>query len=138
MPASEVIFDTPIEFPQPDSSIWSPSNFTNDFRGPVTIRDALAASINVVAVKVGLRVGLETVAKYAHRMGITEVILPKRNAPDLDDVPDDEIVGLNIPTGIPLIYELEDDLTPIRSYYLGDQEAIKAAQAAVAAQGKAK
>ena len=71
MPASEVIFDTPIEFPQPDSSIWSPSNFTNDFRGPVTIRDALAASINVVAVKVGLRVGLETVAQYAHRMGIT-------------------------------------------------------------------
>jgi len=71
MPASEVIFDTPIEFPQPDSSIWSPSNFTNDFRGPITIRDALAASINVVAVKVGLRVGLETVAQYAHRMGIT-------------------------------------------------------------------
>jgi penicillin-binding protein 1A len=71
MPASEVIFDTPIEFPQPDGSIWSPSNFTNDFRGPVTIRDALAASINVVAVKVGLRVGLETVAQSAHRMGIT-------------------------------------------------------------------
>jgi penicillin-binding protein 1A len=71
MPASEVIFDTPIEFMQPDSSIWSPSNFTNDFRGPVTIRDALAASINVVAVKVGLRVGLETVAQYAHRMGVT-------------------------------------------------------------------
>ena len=71
IPASEVIFDTPIEFPQPDSSIWSPSNFTNDFKGPVTIRDALAASINVVAVKLGLRVGLETVAQYAHRMGIT-------------------------------------------------------------------
>ncbi len=74
MPASEIIFDTPIEFPQPDSSIWSPSNFTNDFKGPVTIRDALAASINVVAVKVGLRVGLETVAQYAHRMGITSRI----------------------------------------------------------------
>ena len=71
IPASEVIFDTPVEFPQPDSSIWSPSNFTNDFKGPVTIRDALAASINVVAVKLGLRVGLETVAQYAHRMGIT-------------------------------------------------------------------
>jgi penicillin-binding protein 1A len=71
IPASEVIFDTPIEFPQPDSSIWSPSNFTNDFKGPVTLRDALAASINVVAVKVGVRVGLETVAQYAHRMGIS-------------------------------------------------------------------
>ncbi len=56
----------------------------------------------------------------------------------LDDVPDDEIVGLNIPTGIPLVYELEDDLTSIRSYYLGDQEAVRAAQRAVAAQGKRK
>ena len=56
----------------------------------------------------------------------------------LDEVPDDEIVGLNIPTGIPLVYELNDDLTPIRSFYLGDEEAVKAAQAAVAAQGKAK
>jgi penicillin-binding protein 1A len=74
IPASEVIFDTPIEFPQPDSSIWSPRNFTNDFKGPVTIRDALAASINVVAVKLGVRVGLETVAQYAHRMGITTQI----------------------------------------------------------------
>ncbi len=56
----------------------------------------------------------------------------------LDNVPDDEIVGLNIPTGIPLVYELNDDLTPIRSFYLGDEDAVKAAQAAVAAQGKAK
>lgn len=74
IPASEVIFDTPIEFPQPDGSIWSPSNFTNDFKGPVTMRDALAASINVVAVKVGTRVGLETVAQYAHRMGISSEV----------------------------------------------------------------
>lgn len=56
----------------------------------------------------------------------------------LDNVPDDEIVKLNIPTGIPLVYELDDDLKPIKSYYLGDQEAIKAAQQAVANQGKAK
>ena len=54
----------------------------------------------------------------------------------LDNVSDDEIVGLNIPTGIPLVYELNDDLTPIRSFYLGDQEAIAAAQAAVAGRGK--
>jgi hypothetical protein len=40
----------------------------------------------------------------------------------LDDIPDDEIVGLNIPTGIPLVYELEDDLKPIRHYYVGDPE----------------
>jgi len=56
----------------------------------------------------------------------------------LDDVSDEEIVGLNIPTGIPLVYELDDELKPIRSYYLGDQEKLKAAQQAVANQGKAK
>ncbi len=54
----------------------------------------------------------------------------------LDHVPDDVIVGLNIPTGIPLVYELNDDLTPIRSYYLGDPEAVKKATQAVADQIK--
>jgi 2,3-bisphosphoglycerate-dependent phosphoglycerate mutase len=54
----------------------------------------------------------------------------------LDHVPDDEIVGLNIPTGIPLIYELNDDLTPIRSYYLGDPEAVARATQTVANQLK--
>jgi len=56
----------------------------------------------------------------------------------LDNISDDEIVGLNIPTGIPLVYELDDELKPVKSYYLGDPEAIKKAQEAVAAQGKAK
>lgn len=55
----------------------------------------------------------------------------------LDNISDEDIVGLNIPTGIPLVYELDDDLKPIRSYYLGDQEELKKAQAAVANQGKA-
>jgi 2,3-bisphosphoglycerate-dependent phosphoglycerate mutase len=55
----------------------------------------------------------------------------------LDNISDEDIVGLNIPTGIPLIYELDDDLKPIRSYYLGDQEELKKAQEAVAKQGKA-
>jgi len=54
----------------------------------------------------------------------------------LDKVSDAEIVGLNIPTGIPLVYELEDDLKPIRSYYLGDPEAVKRATQAVADQLK--
>lgn len=52
----------------------------------------------------------------------------------LDGIPDDEIVGLNIPTGIPLVYELTDDLMPVRHFYLGDEEAVKAATAAVASQ----
>jgi 2,3-bisphosphoglycerate-dependent phosphoglycerate mutase len=54
----------------------------------------------------------------------------------LDNVPEAEIVGLNIPTGIPLVYELKDDLKPIRSYYLGDPEAAKKAAQAVADQLK--
>jgi 2,3-bisphosphoglycerate-dependent phosphoglycerate mutase len=56
----------------------------------------------------------------------------------LDNISDDEIVGLNIPTGVPLVYELDDDLKPICHYYLGDQEKIQAAMDAVAAQGKKK
>ena len=56
----------------------------------------------------------------------------------LDQISDNEIVNLNIPTGVPLVYELDSELKPIKSYYLGDAEAIKAAQEAVANQGKAK
>jgi len=56
----------------------------------------------------------------------------------LDKISDSEIVGLNIPTAVPLVYELTDDLRPIRNYYLGDQSEIAKAQAAVAAQGRAK
>ncbi len=56
----------------------------------------------------------------------------------LDNVSDEDIVKLNIPTGIPLVYELDKDLKPIKHYYLGDQEAIEKAMNAVANQGKAK
>ena len=56
----------------------------------------------------------------------------------LDGVSEQDIVELNIPTGVPLVYELDDELKPIKHYYLGDAEAIAAAQAAVANQGKAK
>ena len=56
----------------------------------------------------------------------------------LDNIPDDEIVGLNIPTGIPLVYELDDDLKPIKHNSLGDPEEIAKAQQAVANQRKAK
>jgi len=55
----------------------------------------------------------------------------------IDKVSEQDIVGLNIPTGIPLVYELQDDLDPIRSYYLGDPEKARQAAAAVAAQSKA-
>ena len=56
----------------------------------------------------------------------------------LDDISDEAIPELNIPTGMPLVYELGDNLRPERSYYLGDPEKVKAAMEAVAAQGKKK
>jgi len=56
----------------------------------------------------------------------------------LDKISDDKIVELNIPTGIPLVYELDADLRPIKSYYLGDQEAARKAAEAVANQAKSK
>ena len=56
----------------------------------------------------------------------------------LDNVSETDIVGLNIPTGIPLVYELDDELKPLRNYYLGDQEKAKQAAAAVAAQARGK
>ena len=56
----------------------------------------------------------------------------------LDDISDKEIVGLNIPTGVPLVYELDGQLSPMKHYYLGDQDAIAKKTAAVVAQGKLK
>lgn len=56
----------------------------------------------------------------------------------LDNISDEDIIGLNIPTGVPLVYELDENLKPIKNYYLGDAEEIARRAAAVAAQGKAK
>jgi 2,3-bisphosphoglycerate-dependent phosphoglycerate mutase len=55
----------------------------------------------------------------------------------LDQISDNDIVGVNIPNGIPLVYELDAQLRPLRNYYLGDPEAAAKAAAAVASQGKA-
>ena len=56
----------------------------------------------------------------------------------LDKISDEDITELNIPTGMPLVYELDDDLMPVRRYYLGDEEKVKAAMEAVKSQGKAR
>ncbi len=56
----------------------------------------------------------------------------------LDNVSDEKIIGVNIPTGIPLVYELDDALKPARHYYLGDPDEVARRVASVAAQGKAK
>ncbi|NIR45094.1 MAG: PBP1A family penicillin-binding protein [Gemmatimonadetes bacterium] len=74
-PISYVIYDAPLELdqydPEGDSSwIWSPKNYTNRFHGPMTLRDALRRSVNVVTVKLSQEVGTETVAQTARRMGI--------------------------------------------------------------------
>ena len=55
-----------------------------------------------------------------------------------DNISDSDIIGVNIPTGVPLVYEFDDNFKAIRHYYLGDQEALKAKMEAVANQGKAK
>ncbi|WOF17152.1 2,3-diphosphoglycerate-dependent phosphoglycerate mutase [Methanoplanus sp. FWC-SCC4] len=57
---------------------------------------------------------------------------------NLDNISDDEISQVNIPTGVPLVYELDENLRPIRHYYLGNQEEIQKAMSAVANQGKSK
>jgi 2,3-bisphosphoglycerate-dependent phosphoglycerate mutase len=56
----------------------------------------------------------------------------------LDDISDKDIVSLNIPTGVPLVYELDDELQPVKHYYLGDEKAIQAAINSVANQAKKK
>jgi 2,3-bisphosphoglycerate-dependent phosphoglycerate mutase len=54
----------------------------------------------------------------------------------LDNLSEQEVLELNIPTGVPLVYELDDNLKPVRNYYLGDQAKIEQAMQAVANQGK--
>ncbi|HCK82320.1 MAG TPA: phosphoglyceromutase, partial [Candidatus Competibacteraceae bacterium] len=56
----------------------------------------------------------------------------------LDNIPDDAIVAMNIPTAVPLVYELDENLRPIKNYYLADPEELKKLMDAVANQGKAK
>ena len=56
----------------------------------------------------------------------------------LDGIPEDAIINLNVPTGMPLVYELDENLKPMKNYYLGDPEKVKAAMEAVASQGKKK
>lgn len=75
IPASYVLEDNAVVLPQPSGEDWRPSNFTNTFRGPMTIREGFVQSINMIAIKLGwYEVGIETVAQTARRMGIqTEI-----------------------------------------------------------------
>jgi penicillin-binding protein 1A len=75
IPASYVVEDIPVVYPQQDGTDWRPSNFTEEFRGPMTIREGLYTSTNMIAIRLGWEeVGIETVAQTARRMGIqTEI-----------------------------------------------------------------
>ena len=97
-----------------------------------------------------LKITLERVLPYWHstlapmiQSGARTLIVAHGNSiramvKYLDDISDADIPELNIPTGIPLVYELDDDLKPVTHYYLGDPDAVAKAAAAVANQGKAK
>jgi penicillin-binding protein 1A len=76
IPASHVIYDSPLMLEQVDGSIYSPRNYDPEFRGPVTLRDAMRTSINTVAVKLGLEVGLETISQLAGDAGISTEVPP--------------------------------------------------------------
>ena len=74
IPACQVVEDSPISINQLDGTIWRPSNYTGEFRGPVTVRTGFSLSINLVAIKTLMTVGAETVGAYARRMGINTKI----------------------------------------------------------------
>jgi 1A family penicillin-binding protein len=74
IPGSHILVDAPVVLPQVSGEEWKPQNFTQEFMGPITIREGLRRSINMIAIKLGMEVGLETVAQTARRLGIrTEV-----------------------------------------------------------------
>ncbi len=74
IPASHIVVDGPVVLPQLTGDDWRPANFDPEFLGPITIREALNKSINMVAIKLGEEVGLETIAQTARRMGISTEI----------------------------------------------------------------
>lgn len=70
IPASHVLVDAPVVLPQVSGEEWRPSNFDDEFLGPITIREGLRKSVNMIAIKLALEVGLESVAQTARRLGI--------------------------------------------------------------------
>lgn len=68
---STIIIDSPVSFTDAVGTVWSPQNYDHKFKGPITVRDALAHSRNVPAVKVAERTGIANIIDYAHRLGIS-------------------------------------------------------------------
>jgi penicillin-binding protein 1A len=71
MAPASIVEDTPVSYPMGDGTMWTPQNDDDRFMGAMTMRQALAYSRNVVAVKIADRIGLDRVIQYAHAMGIT-------------------------------------------------------------------
>ena len=88
------------------------------------------------AILEGFDCALRSARSSGHRRGARQLVARADQVPRR--ISDDDIVGLNIPTARPLVYELDADLKPLRHYYLGDAEEIARATAAVAAQGKSR
>ncbi|MBI4540637.1 MAG: PBP1A family penicillin-binding protein [Gemmatimonadetes bacterium] len=76
IPPSHVIVDAPVILEQVDGTEWRPQNYESDFLGPMTIREGLRHSRNMIAIKLGMEVGLETVAQYGRRLGIRTEVPP--------------------------------------------------------------
>ncbi len=149
--------ETAVKFGEAQVKLWRrsydvppPALELSDERHPrFDPRYALLKPEEVPATE-SLKITLERVLPYWHstlapmiRSGKRVLIAAHGNSlramvKYLDKISDQEIPELNIPTGIPLVYELKDDLTPASHYYLGDAEAVAKAAAAVANQGKAK
>jgi penicillin-binding protein 1A len=81
MPASQILYDAPVMIDMPDGSVYSPRNYDPDFRGPLTMRDALKHSVNTIAVRLGVDIGLESVAQTAREFGIRTPVHPYPSMP---------------------------------------------------------
>lgn len=81
VPASQIVYDVPLEIPLPEGGVYAPRNYDPGFRGPLSMRDALKHSVNTVAVRMGMDIGLETVAQAARDFGLRTPIRPYPSMP---------------------------------------------------------
>ena len=123
---------------------------TDDERHPRFDRRYAGLTPEQLPATESLKITLERVLPYWHKVLAPEIKAGKRlliaahgnslraMVKYLDNISDEEITGLNIPTGVPLVYELDENLQAVKNYYLGDADEVAKKAAAVAAQGKAK
>jgi penicillin-binding protein 1A len=81
MPPSTILYDAPVMVDMADGSVYSPRNYDPEFRGPITMRDAVKFSVNTVAVRLGMDIGLEAVAQTAREFGLRTPIPPYPSMP---------------------------------------------------------